>query len=108
MKKTENKLKTEGKRMRNFKEKDIVSHFKRDMLSDDELKREPNRYLYEIICFAKDSESLNDVVVYRALYGEKTAFVRPLDEFFSKTDKEKYPNAAQHYRFEIFKKSIDK
>ena len=58
--------------------------------------------------FAKDSESLNDVVVYRALYGEKTAFVRPLDEFFSKTDKGKYPNAAQQYRFEIFKKSIDK
>lgn len=65
---------------------DIVRHFK------------GNRY--EILCFAKDSETQEDLVIYRALYGEGGVWVRPMEMFFSRVDKEKYPHAAQEYRFE--------
>lgn len=65
---------------------DIVRHFK------------GNRY--EILHFAKDSETQADVVVYRALYGEQGVWVRPMDMFFSPVDRVKYPDARQEYRFE--------
>ena len=65
---------------------DTVRHFK------------GNRY--KILCFAKDSETQEDVVVYRALYGERGVWVRPMAMFFSPVDREKYPDAAQTYRFE--------
>lgn len=32
---------------------------------------------YELIAVAKHSETLEDMVVYRALYGERTVWVRP-------------------------------
>lgn len=40
-------------------------------------------------------------VVYRALYGEGRVYIRPMDEFLSMTDKKKYPNALQDFRFEL-------
>ncbi len=33
---------------------------------------------YEVVCLAKDSETLETMVVYRALYGEGGVWVRPL------------------------------
>ncbi len=36
---------------------------------------------YEVIGTAKDSETLQDLVVYRALYGEQGLWVRPLAMF---------------------------
>ncbi len=36
---------------------------------------------YEVIAVAKHSETLEDMVVYRALYGECGWWVRPLDMF---------------------------
>jgi len=36
---------------------------------------------YEVIGVAKMSGSLEDIVVYRALYGENELWVRPLSEF---------------------------
>ena len=65
---------------------DIVRHFK------------GNRY--EILYFAKDSETQADVVVYRALYGERGVWVRPMEMFFSEVDRTKYPDCRQKWRFE--------
>lgn len=57
---------------------------------------------YQIICFALDSETLEDVVVYKALYCDKI-YVRKLTDFISEVDTKKYPNANQKYRFELIK-----
>jgi hypothetical protein len=32
---------------------------------------------YMVLCIAKNSETLEDMVVYKALYGEKGVWVRP-------------------------------
>jgi len=32
---------------------------------------------YEVVCIAKNSETLEPMVVYRALYGERDVWVRP-------------------------------
>lgn len=37
---------------------------------------------YELIAEAKDSETLEDVIVYRALYGGRQTWVRPRAMFF--------------------------
>lgn len=65
---------------------DVVRHFK------------GNRY--RILCFARDSETQEEMVVYRALYGEQGVWVRPKAMFFSPVDREKYPQARQAWRFE--------
>ena len=56
-------------------------------------------YLVEAI--AKDSETNEDVVIYRKLYEDGSLWVRPLDMFCSLVDKNKYPNSTQKYRFEL-------
>ena len=56
--------------------------------------------LYEIIAIAKHTETMEDMVVYREVDGEKT-YARPLEMFISKVDKEKYPDVLQVYRFEL-------
>ena len=40
------------------------------------------------------------MVVYQAMYAPFKIWVRPLSTFLEKLDKEKYPDAAQEYRFE--------
>ena len=65
---------------------DIVRHFK------------GNRY--EVLHVARDSETQEEMIVYRALYGERGIWVRPKAMFLSKVDREKYPDVRQEYRFE--------
>lgn len=55
--------------------------------------------IMEVIALAKHSETLEDMVVYKHLE-DNQVWVRPLDMFNSKVDKEKYPNVTQEYRFE--------
>ena len=57
--------------------------------------------LYYVEDIAIHSEDNTKYVVYRALYGENNLYIRPLEMFLSKIDKEKYPEIEQVYRFEL-------
>ena len=81
-----------------FKPGDIVQHFKREMLSEE--KRSDNMYLYEIVGVAIHSETLEEMMVYKPLYGDGDMYVRPLEMFLSEVDCDKYPCVKQKYRFE--------
>ena len=42
--------------------------------------------LYKIITIAKDSEDLNDIVIYQGQYDDKPCWCRKVEEFFSEVD----------------------
>lgn len=65
----------------------IYRHFKGDY------------YLVEGI--ARDSETGEDVVIYRKLYEDGALWVRPRAMFLEEIDRTKYPNAKEKYRFEL-------
>ena len=73
--------------MQELKIKGIYKHFK------------GNYYIVEDV--AIHSETSEEYVVYRQLYGDSKLYIRPKDMFLSKVDKEKYPNVKQEYRFEL-------
>ena len=73
--------------MRRFELNRVYKHFKGD--------------LYLVLDVAINTETDKKMVVYRALYGENTLYVRDYDMFISKVDSEKYPNVKQKYRFEL-------
>lgn len=80
-----------------MKKMDIVQNFKREMIADADSKK----YLYQVLDVAYHSETMEKMVIYKALYGECDIWVRPYDMFMSKVDREKYPDIKQEYRFEV-------
>ena len=57
----------------------LAQHFKRETVSTAALEHEPMMYLYEIIGIAEDTENGQELMVYRALYGDGGLWVRPAD-----------------------------
>ncbi|MDB6061690.1 MAG: hypothetical protein JWM78_1793 [Verrucomicrobiaceae bacterium] len=63
-------------------------------LTSDDAKLPRGRYrhfkgnLYEVIATAKHSETQDDYVVYRALYGEHGLWVRPLAMFIEQVQRD--------------------
>ena len=56
---------------------------------------------YMVLDVAYHSETMEKVVVYKALYGEYKTYIRPLDMFLSEADLERTDNKfKQKYRFE--------
>ena len=76
----------------------IVQHSKRETLTAEE--KATNRYLYQIKEIAQHTETGEKLVIYQALYPPFATYARPADMFFSKVNKEKYPDIKQEYRLE--------
>lgn len=73
--------------MREIKINRVYKHFKGDC--------------YLAVDIATHSETNEQYVVYRRLYGDGSLWIRPLDMFLSEVDHDKYPEVKQKYRFEL-------
>ncbi len=72
--------------MRELKINGLYRHFKDKM--------------YKVLGTAYDCETLEEKVIYLALYGDYKIWVRDKDVFLSEVDHIKYPEVKQKYRFE--------
>ena len=73
--------------MRKLEVNRIYKHFKGDY--------------YIVLGTGTNSETLEEYVIYRALYGEGKVYLREINNFLSEVDHEKYPNVKQKYRLEL-------
>ena len=88
------------KKMSRIENGDIVKHFKREELTEEQLKENPLMYLYRVICMdAKHTETGEALVIYQALYDNKV-YCRPKEMFLSEVDRDKYPDVKQLYRLQ--------
>lgn len=85
---------------RRFKPGTILKHFKREFLSEKELKQEPFSFMYKVIGEAIHTETREVLLIYQALYGSNAIFARPLEMATGLVDKTKYPDVKQEYRLE--------
>ena len=73
--------------MRELKINGMYRHFKGNM--------------YEVVGVAFDSETTEEIVIYKRVNGDGALWVRNKKMFLSEVDHEKYPNIEQKYRFEL-------
>ena len=87
---------------RKFYPGDYAIHYKRGLMTAAQLSREPNMFRYVIFGVAEHSGTGEKLMIYRQLFGLCKLRARPLEEFMSEVDHEKYPEAKQKYRFEKY------
>ena len=57
--------------------------------------------LYKVLLIAKDTTTLEELVVYQDFTDKTKIWARSKEEFVSIVDTKKYPLVKQKYRFEI-------
>jgi len=77
-----------------------MSEEKREVKIHGIYKHFKNMY-YIVEDVAYHSETQEEYVVYRRLYGDNSLWIREKNMFLSRVDKKRYPESSQDWRFEL-------